>query len=113
MPNSLEHKGVKGMRWGKRKMPPTINPSPKKKQSDIALYLTSNDIDKTKARIAKEKKLKQLIDEDIHPGRVAARKIITDIGKTMVKDALGDVRTNALNEFKRDILKQKEKKGEA
>ena len=102
--NTLEHHGVKGMRWGVRKrdrggrMPTNkahLAKTPKQKKSlkkkDIKSMSNSEIQDRTK-RLESEKRLKELSDNDTSPGKKYIQGIIKDSGK----QALTRIGTNAI-----------------
>jgi hypothetical protein len=43
-----------------------------------------------------EREVKQLVDENLHPGRTAAKKMIADVGQRAIKDAATDLATKSL-----------------
>lgn len=87
----LSHYGKKGMKWGVRrsrsKQETKIREGRKKilrnrrRLSDIDL---KNHIE----RINNEKKLKDLINEDLKPGRTVAKKILSESGQRVSRTVL-------------------------
>lgn len=79
----ISHYGVKGMRWGQRKR--TKKEEKVRAQRFKALekrrQLSDDDLKKYIDRLQNEKKLKTLIDEDLSPGKSAAKKILTNSGQ--------------------------------
>lgn len=90
----LAHYGVPGMRWGRRKGSASGGGGKLGGGSTDAKVMANrerlvkdrrklSDADLKKAidRISSEKKLKELVNEDIKPGRTAAKKIMSENGK--------------------------------
>jgi len=88
----LAHYGVEGMHWGVRK---TVNGKPRtpryskrelaeRKRRKVASQkrrvLTDKDLDRLVDRLQKEKKLKDLTDHDLAPGRTVAKTLLTTAG---------------------------------
>lgn len=78
----IEHYGVKGMRWGKRKSRGSRNTertvysrSPKK--------LTSAELDKRIKRMETEKRYNDLNKRDVGRGSQLAHEILTNSGRTV------------------------------
>lgn len=72
----LEHYGVKGMRWGRRKA--------RSRPADHPNRTRGKNWDQLKDRFDKEKKLKALVREDLYPGRVRATAILKGSGKILL-----------------------------
>lgn len=90
----LAHYGVPGMRWGRRKGSASSGGGKLTGGSSDAKVMANrerlvkdrrklSDADLKKAidRISSEKKLKELVNEDVKPGRTAAKKIMSENGK--------------------------------
>lgn len=90
----LAHYGVPGMRWGRRKGSVSSGGGKLGGGSTDAKVMANrerlvkdrrklSDADLKKAidRISSEKKLKELVNEDVKPGRTAAKKIMSENGK--------------------------------
>jgi hypothetical protein len=90
----LAHYGVPGMRWGRRKGSASSGGGKLGGGSTDAKVMANrerlvkdrrklSDADLKKAidRISSEKKLKELVNEDVKPGRTAAKKIMSENGK--------------------------------
>lgn len=84
----LVHYGVKGMKWGVRK------PRSKKEQqirakrqkiSEKRRHLSDQDLKSYIDRLQNEKKLKTLVDEDLNPGKSAAKRIMSESGQKVAK----------------------------
>lgn len=78
----IEHYGVKGMRWGRRKARGSrstertvYNRSPKK--------LTSAELDKRIKRMETEKRYNELNRKDVSRGSQLAHEILTNSGRTV------------------------------
>ena len=86
----LTHHGVKGMRWGHRKISSLgSGPDPVKEHRKTVLKdrrnLSDQDIQKYVERLNTEKKLKTLIEEDVSPGKTFVKEIMKDSGKKIAK----------------------------
>lgn len=85
---ALSHFGTKGMKWGVRK--PRTKAEAKRrvqrqKLSDNRRKLSDDDLKKAVDRIQTEKKLKDLVDEDLRPGKTVAKKILSDSGQKVAR----------------------------
>lgn len=86
----LAHYGVKGMKWGVRRG--VVKPGKQRtsredkvraKRKDAQRRrqtLKDKDLDQLVKRLEQEKKLKSLLDEDLRPGRTAAKKLLSNSG---------------------------------
>lgn len=101
----LQHYGVKGMKWGirryqnkdgtltnagkRRARKQEAKELRKQRKSDMKnrRYLSDKDLDAKVNRLKKEKQLKELIEEDLAPGRTAAKKFITSTGGKVLSSA--------------------------
>jgi hypothetical protein len=95
--NFMEHVGIKGMRWGVRRSRSAKyaekaaarssrkkeNQS-RKEQAKNRKLLMEQDLDKYVARLEKEKKLKNLVAEEVTPGKSFAKAILSDVGKRSI-----------------------------
>lgn len=91
MTDIIDHSGVKGMKWGVRKQrsPKEQKVRDRRKQlSDKRRIISTKDLDATIERIQKEKKLKQLVSEDLSPGKKAAGMILSDTGQKVARTVL-------------------------
>ena len=93
--NSLQHHGVKGMKWGIRRTPAQLGHKAKKKKitadqrakanmrKDVKnrRLLSDDEIKKKIERIQNQKKLKELTEEELSPGRKAAKRILSNSGQ--------------------------------
>lgn len=87
MNNYLQHYGVKGMKWGVRKDRKGKKP---KKEISTAKYrkqalarrrtLKQKDLDDLVKRLEQEKKLKNLLEEDLNPGKKFAKQVMSSTG---------------------------------
>ncbi len=90
--DEIAHHGVKGMKWGVRKDRYSQTGSRKKsanaKQKESRKRASANrrslsdkDLDQMINRLEKEKKLKNLVADDVSPGRKFINGIMSDAGK--------------------------------
>lgn len=100
MENELRHYGVLGMRWGKRKSNSnTVSPK-NKNNSDQSVKderkvasknrrtLSDAELKKRIERMELERKMKDLTDKDIAPGRKAVNEILSNSGKKVATTVL-------------------------
>lgn len=117
--DELMHYGVKGMKWGHRKQSPTTSGKKTKRQkkknikkqikavkksrreaSKRRVLLSDKELDSRIDRLAREKRLKELTDEQISPGRTYVRETLkrtgsqaisssVNIGESVVRKQLG------------------------
>lgn len=84
--DSLSHYGVPGMRWGKRKGSSGISrkeQASRDRRIDFAQRrrtISDRDLDGLVKRLEQEKKLRNLVDEDLSPGRTFVAKTIKSAG---------------------------------
>lgn len=88
----LSHYGVKGMRWGVRRSEAQLARARGRKEADKAVknkrkqtaknrrLLSDSDLNKAIDRMQKEKRLKELTEEDLSPGRTEVKKILSKSG---------------------------------
>lgn len=98
----LSHYGVKGMKWGVRRSREQLaraakarksGDSPetaaaKKSRSEASKnrrQLSDDQLNGLVNRLETERKLKNLVEEDISPGKAAVRKIASDAGQRTAK----------------------------
>lgn len=96
--NSLEHFGVQGMKWGVRKRSAKEEKERAKRFKAVKNRRTLPD-EEIKARIERiqaEKKLKQLVEEDLTPGRAVAKRIMSDSGQKVARNAVAGAGTLAI-----------------
>lgn len=86
----LAHYGVKGMRWGVKRG--VVNPRNQRTNKENRVRSTRKDalrrrqtlsdknLDQLVKRLEQEKKLKNLLDEDLAPGRTATKKLLANAG---------------------------------
>ena len=87
----LNHFGVRGMRWGVRKGPSadTKVRRDRAKMHKNRRTISDSDIKRAVNRMQMEKKLKTLVEEDIAPGRLAAKDFLSKTGAIFVGAAAG------------------------
>ena len=86
----LEHYGVKGMKWGVKKGVVNARMARTSKEKNVRAKrkdakrrrqtLKDKDLDQLVKRLEQEKKLKNLLDEDLAPGRTATKKLLANAG---------------------------------
>ena len=89
----LAHFGVIGMKWGVRKGP---SADTKVRRNRAKMHknrrtMSDSDIKRAVSRMQMEKKLKTLVEEDITPGRLAAKEFLSKTGASFVGAAVGTV----------------------
>lgn len=98
---SLDHYGVKGMRWGHRKRKVSSgsrsrsNSSTRSNQRKSRREMKRNrrtlseaDLNRNLDRLRKEKQLKELIDEDVNPGKKYIQDVLKKSGDRLLPAAL-------------------------
>ena len=94
----LAHYGVKGMRWGvkrgvvksgKERTNKEITTRNKRKDAKRRRQVLSDkDLDGLVKRLEQEKKLKNLLEEDLAPGRTATKKLLANAGTKVAATVL-------------------------
>lgn len=96
----LAHFGIKGMKWGVRRSPEQLGRKPgiskaeqgrrdaRSKASENRRKLSDADIRARIERMQLEKRLKDLTEEDLSPGKAYAKQVITQAGKKALSSAL-------------------------
>jgi len=112
----LAHYGVKGMKWGVRRTQSQLTRAASKRKEardpntpegaerarrKAALQnrrtINDADLDKLVKRLETEKKLKNLVEEDLSGGQKAAKMILSDTGKQVAKQVLAGVAVAAVS----------------
>lgn len=100
-PDILEHYGIKGMKWGIRRTEEQLRRARGKLESDAnraevkrrkSTYknrrtISDDDLRKEVSRLELEKKYKNLVDEDVRPGRTAVQKFLKSTGGRVLTSA--------------------------
>lgn len=91
--SELKHYGVPGMKWGVRKDRSRVSSTGKRTRKEQASRksrqdasnrrrsLSDQDLNKLVKRMESERKLKNLVEEDLRPGRTKAKKILTKVAE--------------------------------
>ena len=87
----ITHYGVLGMKWGVRKGPSadTKVRRDRAKMHKNRRTMSDSDIKRAVSRMQMEKKLKTLVEEDIAPGRFAAKEFLSKTGAAFVGAVAG------------------------
>lgn len=90
---SLDHYGVKGMRWGhrKRKVSSSSRSNQRKSRREMKRNrrtLSEADLNRNLDRLRKEKQLKELIDEDVNPGKKYIQDVLKKSGDRLLPAAI-------------------------
>lgn len=89
--DELAHFGVQGMRWGVRKGP---SADTKVRRNRAKMHknrrtLSDAELKKAVSRMQMEKKLKTLVEDDLIPGKMAAKEFLSKTGSAFVGAAAG------------------------
>ena len=89
----LDHYGVKGMRWGHRKLKVSSSSRSNQRKSRREMKrnrrtLSEADLNRNLDRLRKEKQLKELIDEDVNPGKKYIQDVLKKSGDRLLPAAL-------------------------
>ena len=97
----LDHYGVKGMRWGHRKRKVSSSSrtgrnirsrsnqqKSRREMKRNRRTLSESDLNKNLDRLRKEKQLKELIDEDVNPGKKYIQDVLKKSGDKLLPAAL-------------------------
>ena len=90
-PEELAHFGIPGMKWGVRKEP---SADTKVRRGRAKMYknrrtLSDAELKKAVSRMQMEKKLKGLVEDDLIPGKIAAKNFMLNAGTAFVGAAAG------------------------
>ena len=90
-PEELAHFGVIGMKWGVRKGP---SADTKVRRNRAKMHknrrtLSDAELKKAVSRMQMEKKLKTLVEDDLIPGKMAAKEFLSKTGSAFVGAAAG------------------------
>ena len=91
--DTVQHYGVKGMRWGhrKRKVSSSSRSNQRKSRREMKRNrrtLSEADLNRNLDRLRKEKQLKELIDEDVNPGKKYIQDVLKKSGDKLLPAAL-------------------------
>jgi hypothetical protein len=84
----LEHYGKKGMKWGVRKSRTRREMAVINSRKNIRKnrkFISDKDLDQYITRLQNEKKLKDLLDDDLAPGKTASKRILGESGQKVAK----------------------------
>jgi hypothetical protein len=84
----IEHFGVKGMKWGKRKSSSGSSGTERTQFAKPPKKLSTEELVKRIGRMEAEKKYNQLNRADVSPGRQAANEILSATGKRVASTVL-------------------------
>ena len=98
--DELYHHGIKGQKWGLRRFQNSdgsYTDAGKRRRANSdrdwaaknSSQLSDDDLNKRISRLQKEKQLKDLTDQVVHPGRKMARDLLDRYGNQAVATAVG------------------------
>ncbi len=94
--------GVRNDRSGNRKGRSTKETKARIKRQKISntrRTISDDDIRKHISRLSDEKKLKNLIAEDLKPGRTIAKKVLSDSGQKVARTVIGGAGVYAVKRY--------------
>lgn len=114
----LAHYGIKGMKWGVRRTraqlrkasdnyrtkrdPSTPEGAVRKQRKDAVKnrrILSDDEVNRLVSRMEKEKKLKDMVEADLNPGRSFARDVANNKGKALVGTVAAGAATVAIKKI--------------
>lgn len=83
----LEHFGIKGMKWGRRKSRPNPHEESKKSwDSKPVSQMSNNELRSRLNRLQMEKQYRELSPKQVDPGKKLAREILGNAGKQVATE---------------------------
>lgn len=95
--DSLEHYGVKGMRWGKKKRAKKEAAEKAQAERDAIKNMSDDELKKKINRIKLEKEYVKLTTPEISAGRKVVGELLMEVGKQKAKNYLAN---NAVDDIK-------------